>query len=185
MKLKSKLNNRILHDFLWLDLLTLKLDKKVNFKLINFHVNSINSYQLSLNFNEILKDFKQFIRTIQILNLKKKSSLLIQISNNNEFNEFLKLYFDNNKSNKEILITNNFKKEKIKYKSSNRILLLIEESLEKHNSILLQKITKDSICIVNTWNCKLEKDTFASYKVYNNFKELKKIGFFLAMIKQV
>lgn len=181
MKKKNSLNffySLINSDFLLLEkknIIKKNRFLKSNLKLLN---NKKSSFSV-LNYLELIKTLKQFIRILQFFKNAKDPLLLLDF-NNKQFLKVADLFF---KKHDFILPVEFKKKASLSKKKSPFILFLDKNFLNNKNT--LKKLVYSNIFIIIQINSFVNSLNSSSYKIFNSFNTLKKLIFLIVLIKKV
>lgn len=148
---------------------------KSNLKLLN---NKKNSFSV-LNYFELIKTLKQFIRILQFFKNTKDPLLLLDF-NNKQFLKVANLFF---KKHNFILPVELKKKASLFKRKSPFILFLDKVFLNKKNT--LKKLVHSNIFIIIQINSFVNSLNSSSYKIFNSFNTLKKLVFLMVLIKKI
>lgn len=147
---------------------------KSNLKLLN---NKKNSFSL-LNYFELIKALKQFIRILQFFKNTKNPLLLLDF-NNKQFFKISNLFFK--KYN--FILPVNFKKNgSLSTRKSSSFILFLDKSLSKNT---LKNLVYSNILIITQINSFVNTLNSSSYKIFNSFNTLKKLIFLMILIKKI
>jgi len=147
---------------------------KSNLKLLN---NKKNAFSL-LNYFELIKTLKQFIRILQFFK-NTKDPLLFLDFNNKQFVKVVDLFF---KKHNHILPIQQKKNEAF-FSKSTFILFLDKNFLNNKN--ILKKLVYSNIFVIIQINSFINNLNTGSYKIFNNFNTLKKLIFLMVLIKKI
>lgn len=147
---------------------------KSNLKLLN---NKKNAFSL-LNYFELIKTLKQFIRILQFFK-NTKDPLLFLDFNNKQFVKVADLFF---KKHNNILPIQQKKNEAF-FSKSPFILFLDKDFLNNKN--ILKKLVYSNIFVIIQINSFVNNLNTGSYKIFNNFNTLKKLIFLMVLIKKI
>lgn len=171
--LKSLINS----EFLILSSSCKQNNRKLEHKVLS---NTKNRVESSLNLFELVKALKQFIRVLQFLKNSKEKEFVI-CSSNTHISSFLHLY------KKELSLPEFLKFEqdyrKVKSLAILRSLLLLED-LPTGNESFLGNFFEKNILIVLKVNAAFERDSYGTYKIYNEMSDYKKLIFLMLIIKK-
>lgn len=148
---------------------------KSNLKLLN---NKKSSFSL-LNYFELIKTLKQFIRILQFFKNTKNPLLLLDF-NNKQFSKISDLFFQKQNS---ILPIQLKKKASFLNKSSPFVLFLDKNFLKNKNAI--KKLVYSNVFIIVQINSFVNSLNSSSYKIFNSFNTLKKLIFLIVLLKKV
>ena len=155
---------------------------RANNRLIKFNLKKSNKkkeFFSLLNFFELQKTLKQFIRILQFFKNCKSPLLLLNIKNK-QFLKISNFYF---KTNQNILpIT--FKSDILLLKNLSLFALLVEENSILDNQNSLKNLIESKIYIINQINSFIESQNNSFYKIFNTFENSKKLIFLLILFKK-
>jgi len=147
---------------------------KSNLKLLN---NKKNSFLL-LNFFELSKTLKQFIRVLQFFRNSKNPTLFLDF-NNDQFFKILDSFFKKEK----LILPVKFENKFSFLTKSSFILFLDELFLEDKN--IVKKLVYYNVFIMIQINSLLNTLNDSSYKIFNTFDTLKKLIFLMILLKKL
>lgn len=181
MKKKNSLNffySLINSDFLLLEkknIIKRNRFLKSNLKLLN---NKKSSFSL-LNYLELIKALKQFIRVLQFFKNTKDPILLLDF-NNKQFLKVADLFFKKH----DFILPVEFKKKGLPLKKKSPFILFLDKNFSK-NKNTLRKLVYSNIFIIIQINSFVNSLNSSSYKIFNSFNTLKKLIFLMILIKKV
>lgn len=166
------------------DFLVVRLNKKTSAPVIT---NSVKLQKktvfAALNVFILSKSLKQFIRSLQLLKALAKFAILNFYTKNLFINNLLtKLLVNSNKIKIKISIHNSFIALQPKKFKKLRVLSVILDLIFLKT---LYKFPSNDVYLIQTINSINEKTHYGAYKIFNNLTELKKILFFILLIKNV
>ncbi len=172
--LKSLVNS----DFLILSSTCKQNNRKLEYKVLSRANNRVES---SLSLFELVKALKQFIRVLQFLKESKNKEFILCSSNSNILS-FLRLY------KKELNLPEflSFEQDYRKVQSLKALKsLLLLEDLPTHNESFSKKFFEKNILILTKINAVFERNSYGTYKIYNEISDYKKLIFLMVIIKKV
>ncbi len=166
------------------DFLIVKLTKNNLGAAVSNSVNlQKNTVFAALNIFLLAKSLKQFIRSLQLLKAKAKSSQLNFYTKNFFIQNLLtKLLINSRFINIQICVENSFIALKPKKSKNIRVMSVILDLIFLKN---LEKFPLHDVYLIHKINSIHEKNQYGAYKIFNNLIELKKILFFILLIKNV
>jgi hypothetical protein len=181
MKKKNSLNffySLINSDFLLLEkrnIIKRNRFLKSNLKLLN---NKKSSFSV-LNYLELIKTLKQFIRILQFFKNTKDPILLLDF-NNKQFSKVADLFFKKH----DFILPVEFKKKGSLFKKKSPFVLFLDKNF-LNNKNTLRKLVYSNIFIIIQINSFVNSLNSSSYKIFNSFNTLKKLIFLMILIKKV
>jgi len=152
------------------------VDKKINIKRVE-SVSLLDGFSM-------LKSVKQFISLV--LFTKTYNKKLHIIANKKQQYYFLKLVLAKNFTTLEnVLCIHNTFDFLIKEPINNDIVVVLDSALLSNNSHLIQRLFSNQIYLIHSINTILETNSFGTYKIFNNFKDYKKLIFLIALIEKI
>jgi hypothetical protein len=148
---------------------------KSNLQLLN---KKKNLFSL-LNYFELIKMLKQFIRILQFFK-NSKNPLFFLDSNNKQFSKIITLFTEKY----DFILPIQLKKNSLFEKKASSFILSIDKNvLDYKNNI--KKLIYSNIFIIIQINSFLKTLNNGSYKIFNNFDTLKKLIFLLVLVKKI
>jgi hypothetical protein len=124
------------------------------------------------------RDLKQLIRLLQFLKNNDKSNIYLGVENLFKADLLKEMLVQLSDSSRIKIITDlSFLQKKSKSKTA--LFLLLGTTTKINSSMLFEK----GFFLINKINSSIEKDTFGTYKVFNDLEDLKKIIFLSCIIK--
>jgi hypothetical protein len=148
---------------------------KSNLKLLN---SKKSSFSL-LNFFELIKSLKQFIRILQFFKNTKSPVLLLDF-NNKQFLKIAGLFIKQNTS----LLPITFKKKTFFFNEKSPFGVFLDKNF-LNNKNLVKNLVYSNIFIIIQINSFVNSLNNSSYKIFNSFNTLKKLIFLLVLIKKI
>jgi hypothetical protein len=152
-------------------------DRKLDYKIISRAQNKVES---SLDIFELVKSLKQLVRVLQFLKTFKKKQFIICSSNLNVLS-FLDLYKKELKFSESLILESNYKK--VKSLTTLRSLLLLED-LPNSEESFSRNFFEKNILILTKVNAAFERNSYGTYKIYNEMSDYKKLMFLMVLIKK-
>lgn len=158
-------------------------NRKLDYKIASRVKNRVES---SLEIFELVKSLKQFVRVLQFLRTIEKKQLIICSSNMNVLS-FLDLYKKELEFSESLILESDYKK--IKFLSTFcplnplRSLLLLED-LPTSGDSFSKNFFEKNILLLTKVNAVFERNSFGTYKIYNEMSDYKKLIFLAALIKR-
>lgn len=180
--MKKEININLLKSIIETDFALLTGNLKQNSRSLKLGVKlkKDNTLQV-LDVFELVKSLKQFVRIIQFLKRQNHKNMYV-CSSNKQIVGILNKYLEENDNEDFIKIQNNF--AKIKGKSDFiQSLLVLQEPLNSHHNVF-KKLFEKNILIVNKINSISERNSYGTYKMYNEIIDFKKLIFLIVLIKQ-
>lgn len=147
---------------------------KSNLKLLN---NKKNSFSL-LNYFELLKTLKQFVRILQFFK-NTKNPLLLMDFNNKQFLKISDLFFQKHN----FILPIEFKKNASFSSQKSPFVLFLDKNF-LNNKNTLKNLVYANIFIIIQINSFVTNLNSSSYKIFNSFNTIKKLVFLLVLLKK-
>ena len=148
---------------------------KSNLKLLN---KKKNLFSL-LNYFELIKMLKQFIRILQFFK-NSKNPLFFLDSNNKQFSKIITFFTEKY----DFILPIQLKKNSLFENKASAFILSIDKNvLDYKNNI--KKLMYSNIFIIIQINSFLKNLNNGSYKIFNTFDTLKKLLFLLVLVKKI
>jgi hypothetical protein len=148
---------------------------KSNLKLLN---NKKNSFSL-LNYFELLKTLKQFVRILQFFK-NTKNPLLLMDFNNKQFLKISDLFFQKHN----FILPIEFKKNASFSSQKSPFVLFLDKNF-LNNKNTLKKLVYANIFIIIQINSFVTNLNSSSYKIFNSFNTIKKLVFLMVLLKKI
>jgi hypothetical protein len=148
---------------------------KSNLKLLN---NKKNSFSL-LNYFELLKTLKQFVRILQFFK-NTKNPLLLMDFNNKQFLKISDLFFQKHN----FMLPIEFKKNASFSSQKSPFVLFLDKNF-LNNKNTLKKLVYANIFIIIQINSFVTNLNSSSYKIFNSFNTIKKLVFLMVLLKKI
>ena len=148
---------------------------KSNLKLLN---NKKNSFSL-LNYFELLKTLKQFVRILQFFK-NTKNPLLLMDFNNKQFLKISDLFFQKHN----FILPVEFKKNASFSSQKSPFVLFLDKNF-LNNKNTLKKLFYANIFIIIQINSFVTNLNSSSYKIFNSFNTIKKLVFLMVLLKKI
>lgn len=184
----KKLNVSLLKAIIETDFLLLSSSKVSKKKLLlrssDFIIKSSSTFNntTSLDIVELIKGLKQTIRLLQFIKSNELNSLQICVSNKQHLN-ILNSYFKQFSFNNTVKFSSNLVRFNNTKEDVSQLLLLLEDSLG-NNKKVFRRLFEDKIFLINKINSKVEVNNWSTYKIYNDFSDLKKLIFLIVLLRQ-
>ena len=148
---------------------------KSNLKLLN---KKKNLFSL-LNYFELIKMLKQFIRILQFFKNSKNPIFFFDF-NNKQFSKVLTFFTEKH----DFILPIKFKKNSLCEKKASAFVLSIDKNVVDYKNNI-KKLMYSNIFIIVQINSFLKNLNNSSYKIFNNFDTLKKLIFLLVLVKKI
>lgn len=148
---------------------------KSNLKLLN---NKKNSFSL-LNYFELLKTLKQFVRILQFFK-NTKNPLLLMDFNNKQFLKISDSFFQKHN----FILPIEFKKNASFSSQKSPFVLFLDKNF-LNNKNTLKKLVYANIFIIIQINSFVTNLNSSSYKIFNSFNTIKKLVFLMVLLKKI
>lgn len=178
----NKINIALFQSLINSEFLILSANCKQNNRKLECKVSSRRKDRVesSLNVFELVKSLKQFIRVIQFLKTYEKKEFIICSSNVNILS-FLELYKKELELSQSLTLEADYRK--VKSLTTLRSLLLLED-LPTSNESFSRNFFEKNILILTKVNASFERNSYGTYKIYNEMSDYKKLIFLIAVIKR-
>jgi len=148
---------------------------KSNLKLLN---KKKNLFSL-LNYFELIKMLKQFIRILQFFK-NSKNPLFFLDSNNKQFSKIITFFTEKY----DFILPIQLKKNSLFENKASAFILSVDKNVLDYKNNL-KKLVYSNIFIIIQINSFLKNLNNGSYKIFNTFDTLKKLIFLLVLVKKI
>lgn len=178
----NKINIALFKSLVNSEFLILSANCKQNNRKLDYKITSRakNRVESSLDVFELVKSLKQFVRVLQFLKTFKKKQFIICSSNANVFS-FLNLYKKELEFSESLTLEPDYRK--VKSLTTLRSLLLLED-LPTSDESFSRSFFEKNILILTKINAVFERNSYGTYKIYNEMSDYKKLMFLIALIKR-
>jgi hypothetical protein len=158
-------------------------NKRANSQPTSMALNTSERFSgaVSLDILTLIKSLKQTIRLFQFVKNDSKNCLQICTTNRqylNLLNEYISKESFNNKATVKSVLTKNSLQQ-----NASQLLLLLDEPLGNNNKIF-KRLAEDKVYLISKINSKFEKNSWGTYKIYNDLSDFKKLIFLITLLRQ-
>lgn len=178
----NKINIALFKSLVSSEFLILSANCKQNNRKLEYKISSRakNRVESSLDAFELVKSLKQFVRILQFLKTFEKKQFIICSSNVNVLS-FLDLYKKELELSESLTLEPDYRK--VKSLTTLRSLLLLED-LPTSDESFSRNFFEKNILILTKVNAIFERNSYGTYKIYNEMSDYKKLIFLIALIKR-
>lgn len=177
--MKKKINTLLLKNLIESDFLL--LNKISENSLRYFKVRSLTNSSLDLF--QLIKTLKQFTRILQFLNQRKKKYLQFIVEREEQL-ELLNLSFNTLQLKCPGNVKISLKNKDNRLIGISQALFIFDQNLTKDKNIF-NRFLNNNIFLINRINTCIEKNTWGTYKIYNDLTDFKKIIFLSVLISKI
>lgn len=180
--LMNKINIALFKSLVSSEFLILSANCRQNNRKLDYKIASRakNKVECSLNIFELVKSLKQLVRVLQFLKTFKKKQFIICSSNVNVLS-FLDLYKKELEFSESLILEPDYRK--VKSLTTLRSLLLLED-LPTSDESFSRNFFEKNILILTKVNAAFERNSYGTYKIYNEMSDYKKLMFLIILIKK-
>lgn len=143
-----------------------------------------NSFIGTLDIFSTIKSLKQFISIVQFV--KKNTKVIHLIAHNKQNYHFLKqLLLQKSNSLQNLLVIHNSLDFALKGLNTDDAVLILDDFYLNNSLHLIKRLVSTQSYLIQKINTNVEKNLFGSYKLFNDFKDYKKLLFLVVLIEQI
>jgi hypothetical protein len=181
--MNKKLNITLVKNLIESDFLLLDSQSKKSVRYFNAKTKTYSQFDtISLDVLQLAKALKQFIRVFQFIKTQEKPRINIWVENEQHLEIFDRILGEYTAAYS-VTVTVGLSRDSQAFNFS-RLLLVLGKTLNNDKNVF-KKLFESNIFLVSKINSGLEAKNWATYKIYNQLNDYKKIIFLSVLINQI